>query len=91
MSEQRRYSLDEIDRMRDTLRNFHSRLDVFSGGKFVGRTYDNTSDEQVERELRTLMLNGTDPAELEARWKERSARDAEAAGIAPDAIIWRYS
>jgi hypothetical protein len=47
MSEQRKYSVDEIERMRDAVRHLTTHL-------------------EVEDQLRTYMLNGTDPEELVA-------------------------
>lgn len=53
--EQRKYSVAEIDRMRELI-NF----------SFTGQLPRNL-EEIVEHRLRTYMLNGTEPAELEAK------------------------
>jgi hypothetical protein len=55
---QRRYTLDEIDRMRNAL----------SVLRTPGGVYDpNRVEKQVERELRTAMLGGVDPKEIIAK------------------------
>lgn len=57
MSEQRKYSVTEIDEMRLSIAHIY----------YFGETYDGrerTAD--IENRLRTYMLNGTDPEELKA-------------------------
>jgi hypothetical protein len=56
---QRKYSLDEIDRMRDALRKAlrYQQTTAYREGELF---------DHAESQLRTCMMNGTDPEELEA-------------------------
>ncbi len=56
----RKYSVKEIDRMRCAVENIISIMDI-------GRP----DDSNVEDRLRTYMINGTDPEELEAESEEK--------------------
>ena len=85
----RRYSVAEIDRMRAALKGLHrlsferiaSHPGSFSpGGPEADQrlaqqvdTYLRNANEQIETELRTYMLAGIDPSELEARLAARDA------------------
>lgn len=53
----RKYSIDEIDQMREALVRKHSWMAEHHGG--IGNT-----NKAAETELRTLMQNGTEPDEL---------------------------
>lgn len=67
MSE-RKYSVQEIDRMRKTIRHQFPmiyRTPPGSGGNGPALLTDEY-DSQVEDRLRTYMLNGTEPDELDA-------------------------
>ncbi len=82
----RKYSIDEIDAMRKTLTHYGS-----PEGMYCNYIHENgtacysisslTSDE-VENRLRTYMLAGTDPDELElvlrARYEQARERAADA-------------
>jgi len=71
---QRKYSVDEIDRMRAALIKRHPIDETFTvkvgffdqPSKPSEATYQRRAERSaiVERELRTYMLNGTDPGEL---------------------------
>jgi hypothetical protein len=63
MAEQRKYSLDEIDLMRSLVAG------LFTAYHMPGWLYHVPSDEdrRVEERLRTYMMNGTSPEELEAQ------------------------
>lgn len=62
---QRKYSLGELDEMREALMMRH-----WSGGQLgIGSAY-----EWAERELRTHMLNGSEPAEVIENAKSRARR-----------------
>ena len=60
MAEQRRYTLDEIDAMRNACHT------LYANG-CGGNQYTHVIEERSEDMLRTYMLNGTDPAELVAK------------------------
>jgi hypothetical protein len=53
----RKYSLDEIDRMREAVQYFH--ISNWTSGERLDRI--------IEDQLRTYMTAGIDPAELEAK------------------------
>lgn len=59
----RKYSVQEIDRMRNAVR----RQFPMSWGGLIGMpmTLSTEYDAQVEDRLRTFMLNGTEPDELD--------------------------
>lgn len=59
MSVQRKYSINEIDRMRSAIHQ----------ASYWYRGFE--SHEQTEDKLRTHMLNGTEPEELEAKAREK--------------------
>lgn len=67
---ERKYSVAEIDQMRSSLtyQIETAELDVWT---------DKHVRHDVEEKLRTYMLNGTDPAELEAAAIEAGRRAAE--------------
>lgn len=71
MSEQRKYTLDEIDRMRDAVEAIwmwgpHDQRAAAS--ITFSRVYqENEKTLAVEQQLRTYMANGTDPHELSVR------------------------
>ncbi len=54
----RKYSVDEIDRMRDALEEVASNRNFYLHQAAV-------KPETIEARLRTYMVNGTDPEELE--------------------------
>lgn len=56
MSDQQKYSVAEIQNMRESLRW----ILMPANGSFM----PSELDAQIERQLQTHMLNGTDPAEL---------------------------
>jgi hypothetical protein len=60
-----KYSVDEIDRMRETVRRL---LTPKGGGLYSYNPEQRT--KEIEERLRTYMLNGTEPSEL-----EKSAED----------------
>ncbi len=70
---QRKYTVDEIDRMRLALIGRHPIHEWYSCGGMGGEahpteeTYRRRAERQirVEDELRTYMLNGTDPDEID--------------------------
>lgn len=80
----RKYSLEEIDRMREALRDlFPTVWRVGAGGIAVvadyrpdGTVYSRNTDS-LEDALRTYMLNGTTPEELEAKVREREEAQLE--------------
>lgn len=82
MSE-RKYSLSEIDRMREAVRIIAvGPMDWQCNGRgsFIGTSrsgppYLRVAD--IEDRLRTYMMNGTDPEELEAAVRDVRARDNE--------------
>jgi hypothetical protein len=59
---ERAYTLDEIDRLRRATHTWY----------YLGR-FDNDAQRAtaIEEKLRTLMMNGTDPAEIEEKIKIR--------------------
>lgn len=62
----KRYSLDEIDRMRHA---------IATGGFFDNGSYkESDRTVEVEARLRTYMQNGTSPAELE-EWSVRKQQE----------------
>lgn len=69
MAEQRKYSVAEIDRMRDAVRSMMPLYGLDWGGEGFLRI--------VEERLRTHMLNGCDPDELEAAGKEAEIAHAK--------------
>ena len=61
MNQQRKYSVGEIDRMRTLIGCLY----------WPGISYDpGQRSAEIEDRLRTYMLNGTDPSELEAAAKD---------------------
>ncbi len=72
---QRKYTVDEIDRMRRALVGRHPIREVMICNVGTGETESRPSEgtnrrraerqARVEDELRTYMLNGTDPDEIE--------------------------
>jgi len=75
MAEQRKYSVDEIDRMRRAIE--------WSYGDGVFTMADRQAD--VENRLRTHMINGTDPEEL-----ENEASRLQAARIEQQRLVEEY-
>lgn len=67
LREQRRYTLNDIDRMRSAIK----RLQPFN------HLYRPTGLPPVEEQLRTAMLGGVAPQELEDKAAERSAGNAD--------------
>lgn len=65
---ERKYSVAEIDRLRDAIRWSYP-----SGVPF----YEKDRNADIEDRLRTYMLNGTDPAELEQQNAERRSAIAK--------------
>lgn len=77
MSEQRKYSISEIDRMRSALE-----------WSYGGGVYNAAArSAEVEDRLRTYMLNGTDPEELEERTASRRNAEHDAAVAAGKAWV----
>lgn len=67
MGDQRRYTIDEIDAMREAIGELKMLVTSSDkNGKPCSWT-GSADQEQIERELRTHMLNGTDPGELVER------------------------
>lgn len=67
----RKYSIEEIDRMREAVELMQP----------DGVYNEREEERRIERELRTYMRNGTDPAELEGCAQQRleeNMRDEEA-------------
>jgi len=64
--EQRKYSLDELDRMRRAIS-----VELWPRGTFRGPVFGYVPEGEqslaIEDRLRTYMLNGTTPEELEER------------------------
>ena len=85
MTDQRKYSVDEIDEMRELLFELQiaKRMKAFSRTRAsTGGYSEDRVREQAERELRTYMLAGTSPAEIRSRLdaeRDRLRRDQEAA------------
>ena len=59
---QHKYSIDEIDRLRKALHTY------LVTGLFY---YTNEMEQTVELQLRTHMLNGTTPEDMEEKAKEK--------------------
>ena len=59
----RKYSVTEIDRMRRAVRTIEGHRPAF---------WDGSADAKCEDRLRTYMLNGTEPEELEATADKRA-------------------
>lgn len=57
---QRKYSIDEIDSMRNSI-SWLQPSGIYHRGE---------REDQIERELRTHMLNGTSPEELRKKMQE---------------------
>ena len=68
MAKARKYSVKEIDQMRDAINAHISITSIAVSFKSSER------DAQVENELRTYMLNGTDPKELMDRADDACVR-----------------
>lgn len=81
----RRYTLDEIDRMRKAIGVNHPYYDSGrppTGDRSHGLRFDDTAQreshdryraEAIESELRTCMIAGVGPEEIEARAEKQSA------------------
>lgn len=65
MTNQRKYSVDEIDAMRDSIQRIYG-------------MYSSNEAKNIEERLRTFMMNGTDPSELIARADAARCRQREA-------------
>lgn len=71
MTEQRRYSLDEIDRMRIALWNIETGA---WGGGGTWNAEDYLRANRREDQLRTYMAGGVDPFELEVKASQAGER-----------------
>lgn len=76
MSEQRKYSVHEIDQMRKIIEFFG-----FGNGPYDERERASS----VENRLRTYMLNGTTPEELSAALTPRARQAGGCPGLTPPA------
>lgn len=71
----RKYSIDEIDRMREALRRHgaHESISCYYSNDDGSAAYSigSLSSEEVEARLRTYMIAGIDPDELERTFARR--------------------
>jgi hypothetical protein len=75
---ERAYTLDEIDRLRMATRTWYQYDLVMSSDP----DREGKKDRIVEEKLRTFMMNGTDPAEIEEKIAaRRRMRDAKRNGV----------
>lgn len=77
MTEEKKYSVAEIDRMRTLVRHLidAQSTHAVSRGCAVGQSYRQTDRiREIEERLRTYMLNGTDPDEIDAAVKAEAER-----------------
>lgn len=63
---ERKYSIHELDRMRSALHRRRGTNDTLFVNRDEQRAHWDAADVWVENQLRTYMLNGTEPDELDA-------------------------
>jgi hypothetical protein len=86
-AQERRYTLAEIDRMRSAIKRRAEAWVLYSTGLFQTDPQE-VRDRRYEDELRTHLLNGTEPEELEEAAREEADRRKQIAF--PDRLTdWR--